>query len=131
MPERVLWVSRHPPLPKQIEALESKLGEIDIIQLKGVIPNAEYVINEANRYGAKYIVPVLPLSFIARLCDLARKNSITVLWSQMKLLHNNCPGEGCPEFNDKTDTIVSPGRHYRFEKFYVIKGVKLELEEWI
>jgi len=79
----VLWVSRHPPLKAQIEALERKLGSIAIYQMSGLIPNAEAVAEEAVKLNARVVVPVLPLSMIARLSELA-KTSLMVLLARME-----------------------------------------------
>jgi len=77
----VLWVSRHQPLYSQIEELERKLGSIIIYQMSGVIPNAEAVVEVAKKLNAKYVIPVLPLSMIARLSEFAK--TFTVLLAKM------------------------------------------------
>jgi hypothetical protein len=79
----VLWVSRHPPLDAQIKMLEEKLENIVVYQLVGVIPNAEFVIEKARELKAKYIVPVLPLSMIARLAELSRNGEFVILMARM------------------------------------------------
>ena len=80
----VLWASRHPPLRSQIRELESKLGPIVVYQLSGVIPNAEYLLERARELRARYVVPVLPLSFIAVLAELARRRGLEVLYARMR-----------------------------------------------
>ena len=78
----VLWVSRHPPLHSQIKELERKLSSIVIYQMSGLIPNAEVVAEEAVKLNARVVVPVLPLSMIARLSELAK--TFTVLLARME-----------------------------------------------
>jgi len=82
----ILWVSRHSPLPAQIAELEKKLGGIVIYQLSGVIPNAEFVVEVAKKVGAKIIVPVLPLSMVARLAELSKSGGFTVVMAKMEAL---------------------------------------------
>jgi hypothetical protein len=79
----VLWVSRHRPLKAQIDELERKLGPIVVYQLSGVIPSAEFVAERAEGLGAKYVIPVLPLSFTARLAELAKAKGFEVLVAKM------------------------------------------------
>jgi len=82
----VLWVSRHPPLRAQVDELERRLGPIVVYQLSGVIPSAEYVVERARELSAKYVVPVLPLSFVAVLVEQAKRAQFVVLFAKMKLL---------------------------------------------
>jgi hypothetical protein len=79
----VLWVSRHRPLKAQIDELERKLGPVVVYQLSGVIPSAEFVASKAEELGAKYVIPVLPLSFTARLAELAKAKGFEVLVAKM------------------------------------------------
>jgi len=51
----------------QIAELEQKFNSIAMYQMTGVIPNAEVVVEVAKKLNASIIVPVLPLSMIARL----------------------------------------------------------------
>jgi len=134
----ILWVSRHSPLKMQIRALEYKLGCISIYQVSQV-PNAEYVIDVATRIGAKIIIPVLPLSFIARLSELAPKYGLIILWSEMQQI-KTLEREPIPnvDYDPSIETVVvAAGAHetksyriMRFVKFHKIKAVKLELEEF-
>ncbi len=135
----ILWVSRHSPLKAQIEALERKLGAIVVYQLSGYISDADEVMDVAMRLGAHFIIPVLPLSFIARLVELARRVGKTVLWAEMEQvkLMDNEPKPGV-DYDPNVETVViAAGAHeqrsykiMRFKRFHVIKAVKLELEPW-
>jgi len=83
---RVLWVSRHKPLRAQLRELRRLFGDIELIIHESTVPNAEHVISEAKRHNAKVIVPVLPLSIIARLVEIARKEDIVVLFAKMEAI---------------------------------------------
>ena len=125
----ILWVSKeHRPLPAQIAELERLFSDIKIVELIKFIPNADFVIKKAREVKADVVVPVLPMSFITRLVEIARPQ-MTVLWAKMERIHD-CESINCPEFNPDTDTIV-PGkeggkplmRHFRFKKFEEILGL--------
>lgn len=129
----VLWASRHPPLPAQIRGLEEKLGPIVVYQMSGMIPNAEYIAEKARELKAEYIVPVLPLSMIARLTELSRREGFTVVWAEMqqvKMLNSEPkPGE---DYDPETETYIKGAegtyKVMRFKQFHKIKSVTLELE---
>jgi len=138
-PVTILWVSRHNPLPAQIKALEEKLGAVKIYQFGGTVPNAEFVADLAKQLGAKIVIPVLPLSIIARLTELARSNNFTLLWAEMeqvKVLSYE-PKAGV-DYNPEVETVVvAAGAHeaksykvMRFKRFNIIKAVRLEMEPW-
>lgn len=103
-----------------------KLGEILIIQEVGYIPNAEYVVDVAKRYGVKYILPVLPLSFVARLAELAPQHGFVILWSKMKTLATTTKEEAERLVNEKWDcrTAVCNGEKCRVFEFEVIEKLK-------
>ena len=133
----VLWVSRHPPLLAQLIQLEQKLGGIKVIQLSGIIPSAEFVIQKAKEYGARVIVPVLPLSFIARLCELAQKEGITLLYAQMECIavlkdmqDAQRKVQEAPERRNIATYSDGTVRVFEFKGFKRIKRVVLELEDW-
>jgi hypothetical protein len=131
----VLWVSKHNILKGQIRFLKDKLGDVRIFSLSDFIPNAEYVIEYAKKIGAKYVLPVLPLSFIARLCELAEENGITVLWSEMKEIYRGDPSRGVEVIAENPDYRVLVRYRggcvvYEFVSLKRIKGVKLILEDF-
>jgi len=131
----VLWVSRHAPLEGQVNVLREKLGEISIARLAETIPNAEYVINKAKEVKAKYIVPVLPLSIIARLAEVAKKENFEILFAKMENIAS-------VKSRDEAEKIVSekPGlrsiatyadgviRVFEFKQFEKLKEVRLITE---
>jgi len=134
----VLWVSRHLPLKKQIEALEAKLGPIVIYQVQ-YAPNAQYIADVAQKLGAKIVIPVIPLSMIAALTELQNKYGFVVLWAEMEAV-KTLTTEPIPglDYDPAVETVVvAAGAHetktyriMRFKQFHRIKAVKLELEPW-
>ena len=135
--KNVLWVSRHEMLPVQMKFLAEKLKHFTVEFFRDTVPSAEYLVeNVIVPKGINIVIPVLPLSMIARLVELSKKHGFEVWWAQMELLHNDYE-ETCPDFDEETDAMV-PGvdangrkmwRHYRFKAFYRVKEVKLVLEE--
>ena len=130
----ILWVSRHPPLKSQVDFLVKKFGDPKIIQVSGRIPNAEYVAEIAQKHNAKVIIPVLPLSFIARLVELSRKFDFEIWWAEMEqtALLNHQP-EPHKDYNPETDAFIKgyEGTYkiMRFKKFHRIKEIKMVMEE--
>ena len=130
----ILWVSRHPPLPSQIRFLEKKFRNPRIVQISGRIPNAEFVVEIAQKHSAKVIVPVLPLSFIARLVELSRKVGFEVWWAEMEqvkiIQHEPIANK---DYNPETDAYIKgyEGTYkiMRFKKFHRIKEIKMVMEE--
>ena len=136
----VAWVSRHRPLPAQVFYLGERLHSVRMVCIDKTFRDANEVMEEVRKVGAKYAVVVLPLSMIAQLVPLAKKEGITLLWSQMVPPENHpgpadkCPGPGrCPVFDDGLDVWLplhntEYGRHLRFAGFFKIKEVKMVLE---
>ena len=128
----VAWVSRHKPLPAQISELKKRLGnDARIIKFSKIFKNAEEVYREIRSFGARYAVVVLPLSMISVLT--AQYKDVVWLWSEMEVLHRNCKGTHCPEYNPDTDVILesfSEVRHFRFRGFKRILKVEMVAEPW-
>ncbi len=132
----ILWVSRHDPLPAQIKALEAKLGAIEIWKLSGVVPSADYVVETAEKLGAKVIVPVLPLSFIVRLAEVAPRKGITVLFAKMEEMHRGSKEEAeklVREAPDRRTAVEYSGgvwRVWEFKQFEKLIRVEIVTEPW-
>ncbi len=133
----VLWVSRHKPLPVQIQRLKEKLGNIRIIQVDGTVPNAETVVEIAQKHNAKIIVPVLPLSFIARLVELSKRYGFTVLYAKMEAIATVGTWEEAKRIIEeapdrRTATTYADGtiKIHEFKGFEVIKAVQIVTEPW-
>ena len=133
---KVLWVSRHEPLPCQKQFLEERLGKpVEFIVHAGHVPNAEYVASIAEKLGVQYVLPVLPLSFIARLVELAAQKGFTVLWSKMEPIATTASSEAAQKIVEqnpdcRTAVTYSDGttRVYEFRTIEKIKAVKVETE---
>lgn len=132
----VLWVSRHLPLPAQIEALKEKLGGFELYQLDHA-PNAEYVLEKARELRAKIIVPVLPLSMIARLAEGAREHGFTVLFARMEPVALVKTVEEAAKLvaekpMHRTMTTYADGtvRVFEFRRFERLVEVKVVTEPW-
>lgn len=135
----VLWLSRHPPLKKQVEVLRLKIPDVEIVEHREPLSTADEAVKLIEKYGAQYVIPVLPLSFVVRLVEESKKKNFTVLWTEMELIHNCTEGPACPEYDDSTDSLVRTKdlrtgeefyRHYRFKKFKVLKDIKFEMEDF-
>ncbi|KKS93536.1 MAG: hypothetical protein UV70_C0009G0014 [Parcubacteria group bacterium GW2011_GWA2_43_13] len=112
--KKLLWLSRHNPLPKQIAELQRIFGEVDVRQDVNEFSNAEEIYRRYRSGGYDDIVVVAPLSVIARLIDLG----IKPLWAQMDQVSDR-----------KNADVVAKNRFYRFHHFRRIKAVVMEFEE--
>lgn len=111
--KRILWISRHPPLPKQVKELERIFGKIQLFQYASGVRDADHVIRLIKQYHADEVVTILPLSIIMRLCE----NGVKPLWPE------------CVQTDRDFDFIdEGSGRRYRFIRFVRVKAVKLETE---
>jgi hypothetical protein len=123
---RALWCSKHKPLKAQLQVLADRGIEI-FIPNKTFFIDAEEIVDLALKYNCNIIITVLPLSMIARVCEIAEKHNIIVLYPLMEDLDNN------GELNEDTDVKVNiAGRVKvaRFKCFKRVRGVKLILEDW-
>lgn len=130
----VAWVSRHEPLPSQVEELKRLLGPgVRIEQINKTFKSVEEVFEDIQRTGASVAVVVLPLSMLAQLLPLAKKAGVEVWMAKMEPLHE-CRGPGvCPDFNPDTDVWLPlrgqpTGRHLRFARFERVKRVEVVTE---
>ena len=112
--KRVLWISRHPPLPKELEALEKAFGKVQVFQYAGRVKDAEHAVSLIKQYEADEVVTILPLSVIMRLCELG----LHPLWPECVQVRS-----GDYDFVDE-----GSGRKYRFVRFVRVKGVELKVE---
>jgi len=131
----VLWASRHDPVPAQVEDLRARYGpDVRVAKRSGLFQTAEQVVRAAEEVGADVVVPVLPLTFVQKLCQYAEARGFTVLYSQMQLIHDSCPGRlTCAYFDPHSDVFL-PGRgrinrHYRFQGFRKLLRVELVFED--
>lgn len=112
---KILWLSKHEPLPIQEQALRELFGaNVQILQDVNPFANAREV---KRRYLARDyddLVVVAPLWVIMRLTELG----LRPLWAQMQ------------EVESRTDAhITYRGRFLRFEGFRRIAGVGLQFAD--
>jgi len=131
----ILWVSRHPPLKEQIAELERKFGAIIIYQVSGVIPGAEAVVDVAAKVGASVIVPILPLSMLARLAELRKNFNFIVLFAKMNCIHTTADMAEAQKLVNEMPSRRSLATHadglvrvYEFERFEKLVEVKVVTE---
>lgn len=115
MRKRILWVSKHPPLYKQVEELKRIYGDVEIVQYAGFVKDARHVLDLKEKCKADEVVTVLPLSMIMRIIDLG----IKPLWAEMEQIN----GEDY-DFEDP-----GSGRRYRFKRFVRIVRFEMVKEE--
>jgi len=137
----VLWVSRHSPLPEQLNKLTQYLRNYKLVMIRERIPNAEWLYNNyikplLDQNHRVIVIPVLPLSIIARLVELAKQYHFEIWYAKMNEIYRT---------NDisKAELVLSeaPERRtimqyadgivkvYEFEDFYRVKEIKIELEK--
>lgn len=112
--KRVLWISRHPPLQKEVEALERALGKIQLLQYADFVRDADHVMQLVKQYGADEVVTILPLSIIMRLCE----RGVRPLWPECVQVK----GDDYDFVNERS------GRKYKFVGFVRVRGVKIDGE---
>lgn len=115
---RILWISRHPPLPKQLEELRRVFGEFELIQYAGFVKDAKHVVELMRMYRADEVVTIIPLTMIYHLVN---EEKVYPIFPKMESLPN-----------DSADyDYVDPGsgRKYRFAKFVRIRGFEIDEED--
>jgi len=128
MKSKILWLSRHDPLPAQIKTLKEKLGKsVEIKKEPVIVKDADHAASIIKKSGADTIIAVLPQSVLMRIADMCAREKYTLLRADMELLHECNPV--CPQFNKDEDTWVN-GRHYKFRCFKHLKEIKMIEEEW-
>jgi len=82
---RVLWVSRHPILIKQLERLKDIFDEVEVENYEKVVPSAEFLVKNVivpNKFNI--VIPLLPLTVVKRLVELGNKHGFEVWWVEME-----------------------------------------------
>jgi len=128
----IIWASRHDPLPEQLSQLRERLGPIRVVKIEGIIPSAEWLAEKARELNAKYIVPVLPLSMIARLAELSKRYGFTLLYAKMEEIAKTSNREEAEKLVKQAPTkrtaVEYSGGLYRVWEFKCYeKIVKVEL----
>lgn len=113
---KIVWFSRHAPIPKQIDELKRVFGDnTEIIQDPNPFSTADDVVRRYKDLGANEMVIVAPLSVI----DAITKRGIRPLFAEMVQV---------PSDQKDYDVEVN-GRKFVFDRFTRIKRVVIEKEE--
>jgi hypothetical protein len=114
MLKKILWLSRHNPLPAQVMELQRIFGDVTITVDDKPLSSAEDVIQRMEGYDE--VVMVAPLSIISKVVEYGVKP----LFADMQRIDR---------VEDKDRDTEAGGRCYRFNGFKRIVGVKIELED--
>ncbi|NBX49608.1 hypothetical protein EBT25_06620 [bacterium] len=116
MAKKVLWMSRHRPHPKQINALQEMYGKDTVVEQEPrPFDDAHQIARRFHEGRFDAMVAVAPLSVIAVLCT----EGIQMLWSEA--VKENDPA--------KIEFRGARGQGFRFVRFRRIKRVALEFED--
>jgi hypothetical protein len=115
--KKILWLSRHRPLPAQIAELERLFGHVAVTIDPQPFSSAEEIVARFRAGGYDEMVVVAPLSVIARLTEMG----IKPLWAEMKQIS----GPGL----DPSREVEANGRWYRFERFRRIAKVQIVFDD--
>jgi hypothetical protein len=110
---RILWLSRHKPLPAQRAELERIFKHVTVEIDPQTFASAEEIAERLSTGGYDEIVVVAPLSVIAKLTEFG----IKPLWAEMKQISS-------PSL-DPYREVRTNGRWYRFERFRRIEKVEI------
>jgi len=114
--KRIIWISRHEPLPAQLRELERIFGAgVKVDQDPRPFSSAEDIASRARGYDE--VLVVAPLSVIARLIELG----IKPLWAEMERI--DAPT------GDPDAEVEASGRWYRFRRFRRITRITIEYED--
>lgn len=116
--KKILWMSRHSPLDRQLDWLLAKFGEIEVKQDPTPFSSAEDIATRFEEGGYDEMVVVAPLSVIARLIDL----KIRPLWSEMEEV-------SLDQAEVRMNRRGGRQQGYRFVTFKRISALRLEFEE--
>jgi hypothetical protein len=115
--KKILWLSRHRPLPAQIAELERIFGHVTVTMDPQPFSSAEEIMARFRAGGYDEMVVVAPLSVIARLIEMG----IKPLWAEMKQIPSPSP--------DPSREVEANGRWYRFERFRRIAKVQIVFDD--
>lgn len=112
---RVLWLSRHDPLPRQIDALRRLYGDdVEVVQDVSPFRGADDIVERIRRGGYDDVLVVAPLSVIHQLTQ----RGIYPLWAEMERVDDPRLAE-----------VVEGERMYRFVALRRIRELRLIFEE--
>lgn len=120
---KILWLSKHSPLPSQLAELRRLFGP-SVVMHPDPRPfsDAHDIARRFRESGAQELVAVAPLSVIKALCELG----IQPLWAEME----RCDSAGAEVKTGRNGHGVSRGTFsYKFVRFRRVTGVDLKFEE--
>ncbi len=116
MPKRVLWMSRHRPVERQLQALHAMFGADTVVEVEPrPFDDARQIARRYEEGGFHDLVVVAPLSVLAVLCA----EGLKPLWSQM--VEENDP--------KRIEVRGARGQGFRFDRFRRVKRVAVEFED--
>ncbi len=120
--KRILWLSQHHPIAKQLERLRTRFGsDVQVDVDTDTFTNAEELVRRFTSGGYDDWIVVAPLSVIGRMCELAQDlNLPKPLMANMEQLHGAAKAQADLNFR---------GRAYRFVGFRRVKRLALEYDE--
>lgn len=120
---RVLWLSRHKPVPAQKEELRRLFGsDVLVIFDKRPFASPEEVKQRMRRVQADEIMIIAPLTVLRILTE----QGIKPLYAQMKVSLKEVPDVTVRRTRERIENVV---RSYDFIKFRRLVGVTLHFEE--
>lgn len=112
LPKKILWVSRHKPMPLQVDFLREIFGriQIDLYSNNSHWRSAQKIADFFWQGKYTEIVVILPMSVIARLCEMG----INPLWAEMDQIYSSSQAD-----------LSYNGRYYKFIGFRRIKEINM------
>lgn len=112
--KKILWLSRHNPIPAQITELKRIFGgNTEIAVDNRSFANSNEIKKRYKAGGYSDIVLVAPLSVMKELIA----TGIKPLFAKMEICSNN-------DYD-----VEAYGRYYRFDRFVRVTGISIEEEE--
>lgn len=117
---KILWVSRHQPLPRQLAELERLFGTVQVTQDPKPFSSAEDIVRRFQQAGYDDIVVVAPLSVLARLIDLG----IRPLWADMERVSDRFLAEVTMQRKSGRVDL------FCFSRFRRVTALRMEFEDF-
>jgi len=112
--KKILWLSRHAPLPVQVAELKRLFGEVEIGRDVEPFQSAERIAREYHKGDYDDMVIVAPLWVIAHLCA----QGIKPLYADMEVVSVR-----------EQSHVEAAGRFYRFKRFRRIEAVEVKFSD--
>lgn len=104
MKKRILWVSRHSPLPNQLKELDRIFKDYEVVQYNGFIRDAKHVVELMKSYKADEVVTILPMTIIYH---LLKEEGIEPIFPEMERVTGD----------DYDYVDPGTGKRYKFKRF--------------